>query len=88
MYKALDVFIGDFKPGLTCLDVLMDLFAADGQHSRHDGIRAQAESVIRFDGSRARRQHRIGAETEKKPVAASTKARAGVGARVKRKTGR
>jgi non-homologous end joining protein Ku len=30
----------------------------------------------------------IGAETEKKPAAVSTKARAGAGARAKRKTGR
>jgi RecA-family ATPase len=29
MYKALDAYIGDFKPGLVSLDVLADLFAGE-----------------------------------------------------------
>jgi RecA-family ATPase len=29
MYKALDTYIGDFKPGLVSLDVLADIFAGD-----------------------------------------------------------
>jgi len=40
MYRSLDVTMGDFKPGLTILDVLADLFCGD------ERVRTQARQFV------------------------------------------
>ncbi len=40
MYRSLDVTMGDFKPGLTILDVLADLFCGD------ERVRTQARQFM------------------------------------------